>query len=93
MSRPKPTVLLQSNNVSGLEQVLAADAIYAVFYKGVAINLKTIKYFPETAKYRKSSFSNAGHAHNLCERLNLAYETDEFRVMKLVAGEIAIEQN
>lgn len=92
MSRPKPTVLLQSNITKGVEQILAADAIYAVFYDGKAINLKTFNgYFPESAKYRKTSFSNSGHAFNLAERLNKKYQTELFSVVKLINGETIIE--
>ena len=43
MSRPKPTVILQSSNKETykLDEVLAAAGIWAVFYEGKPINLKT----------------------------------------------------
>ena len=43
MSRPKPTVLLEYTNPSNykMEQVLDADAIWAVFYKDKPFNLKS----------------------------------------------------
>ena len=43
MSRPKPTVLIEHTNKQNFktEQVLASDGIWAVFYKGKPINLKT----------------------------------------------------
>lgn len=42
MSRPKPTVLLEITNKKTYktEQVLDAEAIWAVFYKDKPINLK-----------------------------------------------------
>ena len=43
MSRPKPTVLLQHSNKSTfkMDEVLAAEGIWAVFYDGKPINLKS----------------------------------------------------
>ena len=43
MSRPKPKVLLEitSKKTYKTEQVLEADAIWAVFYKSKPVNLKT----------------------------------------------------
>ena len=40
MSRPKPTVLLQHSNKSTfkMDEVLAAEGIWAVFYDGKPIN-------------------------------------------------------
>ena len=43
MSRPKPTVILQHSNKETykLDEVLAAEGIWAVFYDGKPINLKS----------------------------------------------------
>ena len=43
MSRPKPTVILENidKNNYKCEQILKAEAIWAVFYKGAPFNLKT----------------------------------------------------
>ena len=43
MSRPKPTIILEhTDNVTyKCEQVLEAEAIWAVFYKGKPFNLKS----------------------------------------------------
>ena len=40
MSRPKPEIILENTNPKNYksEQVLKADAIYSVFYKGKPIN-------------------------------------------------------
>ena len=38
-------------------------------------------------KYKKVSFSNAGHAHNLAEKLNKQFNCQDFSVFKLVTGE------
>lgn len=84
MSRPAPDVLLEAVNSATfkVEQVLAADAVYSVFYKGKPINVKLfnkIKAYPGP-KYRKVSFSNPAHAVNLAQHLNRVFNTDEFTV-------------
>ena len=91
MSRPKPTVLLEITNKKTYktEQVLEADAIWAVFYKDKPINLKTSSIVAQQIgpKYKKVSFSNAGHAYNLAEKLNKVFNTTDFSVFKLTTGE------
>lgn len=90
MSRPKPNVLIEFTDKKQYktEQVLEADAIWAVFYKGRPINLKTISSVSElNPKYKKISFSNSGHALNLAERLNKLFNTSDFAVYRLSSGE------
>lgn len=91
MSRPKPTIILEITNKKTYktEQVLEADAIWAVFYKDKPINLKTNSVAAQHLgpKYKKVSFSNAGHAFNLAEKLNKQFNTTDFSVFKLTTGE------
>jgi hypothetical protein len=91
MSRPKPTVLLEITNKKNYktEQVLEADAIWAVFYQDKPINLKTSSIVAQQLgpKYKKVSFSNSGHAFNLAEKLNKLFNTTDFSVYKLTTGE------
>lgn len=91
MSRPKPKVLLEVTNKKTYktEQVLEADAIWAVFYQGKPINLKTTSLVAQQLgpKYKKVSFSNAGHAINLAEKLNKQFDSSDFSVFKLVTGD------
>ena len=91
MSRPKPKVLLEitSKKTYKTEQVLEADAIWAVFYQGKPINLKTSSIVVQQIgpKYKKVSFSNSGHAFNLAEKLNKLFGSNEFSVYKLTTGE------
>lgn len=91
MSRPKPKILLEVTNKKSLktEQVLVAEAIWAVFYKGNPVNLKTIPYLADDTgpKYKKVSFSNSGHAINLAEKLNKLFNCNDFEVFKLTTGE------
>ena len=91
MSRPKPNVILDWTDPKTYksEQVLEADAIYAVFYRGKPINLRTLNSlinYPGP-KYKKVSFSNPGHAFNLAEKLNKLFKTQDFKVFKLTQGE------
>ena len=45
MARPKPTIILENvNKQYKAEQVLNADAIYAAFYQGKPINLRTLSH-------------------------------------------------
>lgn len=98
MARPKPIILLEhtDNKTYRSEQVLKADAIYAVYFEGEAINLRSLNSlvnFPGP-KYKKCSFSNPGHAINLAQRLNKLFKTDKFEVYKLSQGErIELEED
>jgi hypothetical protein len=91
MSRPKPNVLLEMTNKKNykVEQVLEAEAIWAVFYKDKPVNLKTGSVVAQTVgpKYKKVSFSNSGHAFNLAEKLNKLFNCEDFSVFKLTTGE------
>lgn len=91
MSRPKPTILAEVTNKATYktEQVLASDGVWAVYYQERPINIKTqnmlIQY--PGPKYKKVSFSNPGHAINLAKKLNRQFQTDDFIVVMLTAGE------
>lgn len=91
MSRPKPTVLLEYVNKINYksDQVLSSDGIWAVFHNDRPINLKThniLLHYPGP-KYKKVSFSNSGHAINLCKKLNALFKTDRFTVVLMKQGE------
>ncbi len=91
MARPKPQIILEHTNQKTYrsEQVIKADAIYAVFYQGSPINLRSLNSLVNYPgpKYKKVSFSNPGHAFNLAEKLNSMFKTTEFAVVKLTGGE------
>ena len=96
MSRPKPNVLLEfvDSKTYRAEQVLEAEAIWAVFYKDKPFNLKSsnaITNYPGP-KYKKTSFSNPGHAFNLAEKLNKTFNTQDFVVVRLTEGEFVLEE-
>ena len=92
MSRPKPTVILEYANKKTykVEQILEADAIWAVFVQEKPFNLKSsslVSNYPGP-KYKKTSFSNPGHAINLAKKLNHLFKSEDFKVVKLTSGEI-----
>ena len=95
MSRPKPTILLEwINKDYKSEQILKAEAIYAVFYDGKPVNLRSVEKLKDEPgpKYKKVSFSNSGHAFNLCDKLNKMFKTDKFAVYRLTAGQVVSEK-
>jgi hypothetical protein len=90
MSRPKPTVILENVNKTTYksDQVLSSEGIWAVFYDGAPVNLKSshsLVAYPGP-KYKKSAFSNPGHAINLAKKLNVQFKTDKFTVVLLKEG-------
>jgi hypothetical protein len=92
MSRPKPKVLLEYTNKKTYksEQILESEAIWAVFYKNEPFNLKSFNSLTSYPgpKYKKVSFSNPGHAHNLAKKLNQTFGVDDFQVVKLTQGTV-----
>lgn len=91
MSRPKPNVLVEHVNKTNYktEQVLSSEGIWAVFYENKPINLKSgnmLVSYPGP-KYKKTSFSNPGHAINLAKKLNVLFKTDQFSVVLLKSGD------
>lgn len=94
MSRPKPTILLENidRKTYRSEQVLAAEAIWAVFYNGKPFNLKSSNItanYPGP-KYKKVSFSNPGHAINLAKKLNSTFACEHFSVVMLTQGDTVL---
>lgn len=92
MARPKPVILLTHVDPHNFksEEILEAEAIYAVFYKGKPFNLRThlnsLQDYPGP-KYKKVSFSNPGHAFNLMEKLNKLFKCNDFTVVELREGQ------
>ena len=91
MSRPKPRIIVEYANKETykVEQILESEAIWAVFYKEQPFNLKSgslVSSYPGP-KYKKVSFSNPGHAHNLAKKLNKLFKTHDIEVYKLTSGE------
>ncbi len=96
MSRPKPTVILENldKQTYKCDQVLASEGIWAVYYDGRPVNLKTqniLVSYPGP-KYRKVSFSNPGHAISLAKKLNSQFRTDKFTVVLLNQGSVIYHQ-
>ena len=91
MSRPKPNVLIEHVNKQTYksEQVLLSEGVWAVFYDNKPINLKSAHMLTQYPgpKYKKTSFSNPGHAINLAKKLNTQFKTDKFTVVLLKSGD------
>jgi hypothetical protein len=90
MSRPSPKIIIEytDKETFKVEQILESDAIWAVFYKSKPFNLKSgsmVTSYPGP-KYKKVSFSNPGHAHNLAKKLNKLFKTQDFAVYQLTSG-------
>jgi hypothetical protein len=90
MARPKPHIMLEIvDKKYNSEQILDADAIYAVYHENKPINLRTMNTLVNYPgpKYKKVAFSNSGHAFNLADRLNKKFNTEGFTVVRLLHGE------
>ena len=90
MSRTQPKVILESVDkvTYKSDQIVEAAGIWAVFYDNQPINLKSanmLVHYPGP-KYKKTSFSNPGHARNLCRKLNKQFKTDKFSVVFMNNG-------
>lgn len=90
MSRTQPKVLLElvDKQTYKCDQIVEASGIWAVFYDNQPINLKSQHYLDNeaTPKYKKTSFSNPGHARNLCRKLNAQFKTNKFTVIFMNSG-------
>ena len=91
MSRPKPKILLKHTNTNTYrtEEILKAEAVYAVVYNGQPINIKTYTDAASDSsspKYKKTIFPNSGSAHTLATRLNSLFNTDKFTVIEMTNG-------
>jgi hypothetical protein len=82
-------VELANKTTYKIEQVLASEGIWAVFFDGEPINLKTANLLVQYPgpKYKMVSFSNPGHAVNLARKLNTQFKTLKFTVVLLRAGD------
>ena len=90
MSRTPSKVLLElvDKKTYKVDQIVEAAGIWAVYYDNQPINLKNQHYLDSNSvpKYKKTSFSNPGHARNLCRKLNVQFKTDMFTVVFLNQG-------
>lgn len=92
MSKVQPTVLVEyiDKTTYKVDQVIVAAGVWSVFYDGQPINLKSFHYLSSDVapKYKKTSFSNPGHARNLCRKLNNRFKTDKFTVVFMNTGRV-----
>jgi hypothetical protein len=90
MSRTPSKILLEivDKKTYKVDQIVEASGIWAVYYDDCPINLKNQHHLDDTVvpKYKKTSFSNPGHARNLCRKLNKQFKTELFSVVFLSQG-------
>jgi hypothetical protein len=90
MSRGQPKVLIEyvDKTTYKVDQIVEAAGIWSVFYDEQPINLKNSHHLDPHAvpKYKKTSFSNPGHARNLCRKLNAQFKTEKFTVVFMNQG-------
>jgi hypothetical protein len=95
MSRPQPQILLEEIDHNGKAiQICAADSVYAVYYQGRPVTVRTnqnIEISYPGPKYSKSTYTNPGHAFNLADRLNTKFNTKDFSVVLLNSGRTIVE--
>lgn len=88
MARNAPTIICSHSKGDTIVDICEAESVYAVFYQGRPIMVRT--HNPELAyqgyKYGKTSYPNPGHALRLAQELNRVYETDQFTVAVLNSG-------
>jgi hypothetical protein len=87
MARPNAKILLSKDYTqeTGID-ILSADSLYAVVYKGLPINVKQ-RYFCISGainKYPKSVFTNRAPAENLAEKLNTEFGCMDFSAVKIL---------
>jgi len=92
MSKTQPKIILEhiDKKTYKTDQIVEAFGIWAVFYDGQPFNLKSQNYLNGliAPKYKKTSFSNPGHARNLCRKLNIQFKTNKFTVVFMNSGTI-----
>jgi hypothetical protein len=90
MSRTSPRVLAEmvDSRTYKTDQIVESSGIWSVFFDNQPFNLRITHYLDKDSppKYRKTSFSNPGHARNLCRKLNLRFKTNKFTVVYLDNG-------
>lgn len=79
--RPAPTIILEHRNEDyDAIQVLEAQKVYAILYKGNPIGLRcrnTLIDYPGP-KYQKTTFTTPAHGFNRVDKLNQTFNTTDF---------------
>lgn len=92
MSRTQSKVLMEyvDKDTYKCDQIVEAAGIWAVCFEGSPINMKSSHYLANDVapKYKKTSFSNPGHAKNLCKKLNAQFVTNKFTVIFMNSGRV-----
>lgn len=81
--RPKPTILAQFNRGYYQEEVLKANSISYLTYRGEPVNYRVVNTLTGTIQYPKTSSVNPAFIRKLAENLNNLYKTQDFSVMTI----------
>lgn len=91
MSKNKPNILLEGrvNKDDLFEQVIGIPNLYIVVYKNKPISLKWLSSVSDIPKpkYRRTVYTQYGHALNLVERLNKEFNCKDFSIMTVSGWE------
>lgn len=85
MSRPSARILLSDQDLDSQIDILAADKIWAVYYKNQPFNYRR-RYFNTVSgvvKYCRTNFTNMSPAYVLCDKLNSLFDCEDFTVVEI----------
>jgi hypothetical protein len=85
MARPSAEVILTVDHETGQDDILLAQGIWQVTYRGLPIAIRNIRYNRLACKhkYPRTTFHNAAHAHRLAAQLNEQTNTKDFDVIEI----------
>lgn len=82
MATAKTVLLAQRDRSGSTIEVLEAENHYTVVYRDKPFNMRQLPQGYGTIRYRRTSFSNHGHAMRLARRLNALFDTFDFTVVE-----------
>jgi hypothetical protein len=85
MARPSAEVLLSIEHETGQDDILLAQGIWQVVYKGQPIAIRNVRYNRLACKFKypRTTFNNEAHAHRLAEQLNKQTNSKDFDVIEI----------
>jgi hypothetical protein len=86
MARPSAEVLLSIEHEMGQDDILLAQGIWQVVYRGQPIAIRNQRYTRLACKhkYPRTTFNNEAHAHRLAAQLNEQTNSKDFDVIEIV---------
>jgi hypothetical protein len=87
MARPSAELINRINVDDFLTiEILTAPGLWAVLYKGQAINLKRLRLTVtgDDFKYQRTTYASPSPANNLADKLNEYFMCNDFTVVKVL---------